>query len=80
MRRQGLQGRKLKQSKGLTRQDMKAAKFPDLLKHDFGASAPNRKWCGDITEIPTDGGKLYFGAGSVRASVVGLSDVGAPGR
>ena len=60
MRRQGLQGRKPKHSKGLTKQDRKAAKFPDLLKRDFSAPAPNLKWCGDITEIPTDEGKLYL--------------------
>ena len=60
MRRQGLQGRTLKRRKGLTRQDKKAPKFPDLLRRDFTASAPNRKWCGDITEIPTDEGKLYL--------------------
>ncbi len=60
MRRQGLQGRKPKHSKGLTKQDKKAPKFPDLLKRDFTARAPNLKWCGDITEIPTDEGKLYL--------------------
>jgi transposase InsO family protein len=60
MRRQGLQGRKPKRPKGLTKQDKKAPKFPDLLHRDFNASAPNRKWCGDITEIPTDEGKLYL--------------------
>jgi putative transposase len=60
MRRQGLQGRKPKHPKGLTRQDKKAPKFPDLLKRDFSASAPNLKWCGDITEIPTDEGKLFL--------------------
>ena len=48
MRRQGLQGRKPKRRKGLTKQDKQAAKFPDLLKRDFTASAPNRKWCGDL--------------------------------
>jgi putative transposase len=60
MRRQGLQGRKHKRPKGLTRQDKKAPKFPDLLRRDFSAPAPNRKWCGDITEIPTDEGKLFL--------------------
>jgi putative transposase len=59
MRRQGLQGRKPKRPKGLTRQD-KAAKFPDLLKRDFSAATLNLKWCGDITEIPTDEGKLFL--------------------
>jgi transposase InsO family protein len=60
MRRQGLQGRKPKHGKGLTRQDRTAPKFPDLLKRDFSAPAPNLKWCGDMTEIPTDEGKLYL--------------------
>jgi putative transposase len=60
MRRQVLAGRKPKQRKGLTRQDKTATKFPDLLKRDFTAPAPNVKWCGDMTEIPTDEGKLYL--------------------
>jgi putative transposase len=60
MRRQGLQGRKPKHPRGLTRQDNKAPKFPDLLRRDFTASAPNVKWCGDMTEIPTGEGKLYL--------------------
>jgi transposase InsO family protein len=60
MRRQGLQGRKPKPSRGLTRQDRKAATFPDLLKRDFSAPAPNVTWCGDMTEIPTAEGKLYL--------------------
>ena len=60
MRRQGLQGRKPKRRRGLTRQDRTAPKFPDLLHRDFTAGAPNVKWCGDITEIPTDEGKLFL--------------------
>ena len=48
MRRQGLQGRKPKRSRGLTRQDKSAPKFPDLLHRDFTAPAPNVKWCGDF--------------------------------
>ena len=59
-RRQGLQGRKPKRRRGLTRQDRSAPKFPDLLHRDFTAAAPNVKCCGDITEIPTDEGKLYL--------------------
>jgi putative transposase len=35
-------------------------KFPDLVNRDFTAAVPNVKWCGDITEIPTDEGKLYL--------------------
>jgi putative transposase len=60
MRSQGLFGRKPKRRKGLTRQDRAAPKFPDLVKRDFSAPAPNVKWCGDITEIPTSEGKLYL--------------------
>ena len=60
MRRQGLQGRKPKRPRGLTRQDQAAPTFPDLVRRDFTAEAPNRKWCGDLTEIPTDEGKFYL--------------------
>ena len=60
MRRQGLFGRKPKRSRGLTKQDRAAPKFPDLVRRDFSAPAPNVKWCGDITEIPTGEGKLYL--------------------
>ena len=60
MRRQGLQGRTPKRRRGLTGQDRSAPTFPDLLHRDFTAAAPNVKWCGDITEIPTDEGKLYL--------------------
>lgn len=60
MRRQGLQGRKPKRRRGLTKQDKNAPKFPDLVRRDFTADAPDRKWCGDITEIPTDEGKRYL--------------------
>jgi putative transposase len=60
MRRQGLAGRKPTRRRGLTRQDPKAPKFPDLVCRDFTASAPNAKWCGAITEIPTDQGKLFL--------------------
>ena len=30
------------------------------IKRDFTAGGPNLKWVGDITEIPTAGGKLYL--------------------
>ena len=60
MRRQGLVARKIKRRRGLTKQDKTAPKFPDLVNRDFTATAPNLKWCGDITEIPTADGKLYL--------------------
>jgi len=60
MARQHLVARSKKRRKGLTRPDKKKRPFPDLLRRDFTAPAPNVKWCGDITEIPTDEGKLYL--------------------
>ena len=60
MARQGLAGRFKKHRKGLTRPDKRKRPFPDLLNRDFTSPAPNLKWCGDITEIPTGEGKLYL--------------------
>ena len=60
MRRQGLVARRIKRRNGLTRQDRTAPKFPDLLKRNFTAERPNTRWVGDMTEIPTAGGKLYL--------------------
>lgn len=60
MARQGLVARPCKRRKNLTRPDKRARKFPDLLCRDFTADRPNQKWVGDMTEIPTDEGKLYL--------------------
>jgi putative transposase len=60
MRRQGLVARSKRRRKNLTRQDKSKKPFPDLLRRDFTAPAPNIKWVGDMTEIPTDEGKLYL--------------------
>jgi transposase InsO family protein len=61
MRRQGLMGRATRRRfRSLTRPDRAASPAPDLVKRDFTASAINVKWCGDLTEVPTDEGKLYL--------------------
>lgn len=60
MARQGLVARPKKRRKNLTRPDKRAVPFPDLVKRDFTAPAPNVKWVGDMTEIPTDEGKFYL--------------------
>ena len=60
MRRQNLIARVVRRRRGLTKADKTAAKFPDLVKRNFTASRQNRKWVGDITEIPTASGKLYL--------------------
>jgi putative transposase len=60
MARQGLVARTKKQRKNLTRPDKRAVPFPDLVKRDFTALAPDVTWVGDMTEIPTGEGKLYL--------------------
>jgi transposase InsO family protein len=61
MRRQGLQGRTPKRKRrSLTRPDKAAAPISDLVKRDYNAEGIDQKWCGDLTEIPTDEGKLYL--------------------
>ncbi|MFL6119858.1 IS3 family transposase [Actinophytocola sp.] len=60
MARQGMVARPKKRRKNLTRPDKRAVPFPDLVNRDFTAPAPNMTWVGDMTEIPTDEGKLYL--------------------
>jgi putative transposase len=60
MKRQGLVARSKKRRKNTTRADKKAVPFEDLVNRDFTAEAPNCTWVGDMTEIPTDEGKLYL--------------------
>lgn len=60
MRRQGLVARKIRRRRGLTRQDASAPKFADLVRRKFSAGAPNQKWVGDMTEIPTESGQKVY--------------------
>ena len=61
MARQGLVARPTRRRRRcLTRPDKAAPPVPDLVKRDFTAPAINLKWCGDLTEVPTDEGKLYL--------------------
>ena len=61
MARQGLRGRAPKRKRrSLTRPDKAAAPIPDLVKRDFSAERIDQRWCGDLTEIPTDEGKLFL--------------------
>ena len=73
MIRQGLVARPKRRFRSLTRPDKAAEPLPDLLKRDFSATKPDEKWCGDLTEIPTDEGKLYL------ASVLDLAARRIPG-
>jgi putative transposase len=55
----GLAGRKPKRRRSLTKQGKRKA-APDRVRRQFNAVAPNLLWCGDMTEIVTDEGKLYL--------------------
>ena len=59
MARQGPQGRCPKRKRrSLTRPDKAAAPIPDLVRRDCSAEAIDQRWCGNLTEIPTEEGKL----------------------
>ena len=60
MAEQHLAARRKKGRKGATRPGRGRWRAPDLVKRDFGAEKPNRKWFGDGTEIKTAEGKLYL--------------------
>lgn len=74
MARQGLRGRSPKRKRrSLTRPDKAAAPIPDLVRRDFAAEGIDQRWCGDLTEIPTDEAKLYL------ATVLDLGSRRLPG-
>jgi putative transposase len=74
MARQGLEGRSPKRKRRcLTRSDKAAEPIPDLVKRDFSTGPVEQRWCGDLTEIPTDEGKLYL------ATVLDLGSRRLPG-
>ncbi len=74
MARQGFQGRSPKRKRrSLTRPDKAAAPIPDLVGRDFNAEAVDQRWCGDLTEIQTEEGKLYL------ATVLDLASRRMPG-
>src|SRR5262249_29161007 len=55
----GLAGRKPRRRRSLTKPG-KRPTAPDRVRRQFTAVAPNLLWCGDLTEIVTDEGKLYL--------------------
>jgi putative transposase len=74
MREQGLVARRTRRRRGTTKPDKSARKAPDLLCRDFTPpEQPNVAWVGDLTEIPTDEGKLHL------ASVLDLHSRRVPG-
>lgn len=52
--------RRKRKPNGITKADKEAEKSENLIKQDFSASAPNKKWLTDITEIPCKDAKLYL--------------------
>jgi hypothetical protein len=63
MAEQGLVARRKRKRHGSTRPDKSARKAPDGLRRDFSPPPrPDVRWCGDLTEIPTDEGKLQLAA------------------
>jgi putative transposase len=63
MAEQGLVARRPRKRRSTTRPDRSAGKAPDALRRDFTPPArPNTRWVGDLTEIPTDEGKLHLAA------------------
>jgi transposase InsO family protein len=63
MAEQGLVARRKRKRRSTTRSDKSARKAPDALRRDFRPPArPDARWVGDLTEIPTDQGKLHLAA------------------
>jgi putative transposase len=64
MRLAGIRGIARRRFRSTTRQDPTAAPAPDLVRRRFVALAtrPDRLWVADITELPTDEGRLYLAA------------------
>jgi transposase InsO family protein len=65
MAEEKLVARVVRRRRGLTRPGRKPA-AKDHVRRQFNSVAPNLLWCGDLTEIVTDEGKLY------QASVLDL--------
>ncbi len=63
MAEQGLVARPKRPRRSTTRRGRSARKAPDALQRDFAPPArPDERWCGDLTEIPTDEGRFYLAA------------------
>nr|BFE65478.1 hypothetical protein GCM10020063_100040 [Dactylosporangium thailandense] len=60
MRRRGIAGRHLRCRRRTTVVDLAAMPVTDLLRRDFTATAPDRRWCGDITYLRVGGGWLFL--------------------
>jgi putative transposase len=62
MRQAGLQGLYRRRRRGCTVRDPAAEPASDLVNRTFTVEGPDRLWITDITEHPTDDGKVYCAA------------------
>ena len=62
MREQGLAGVTRRRKFRTTIRNAERRPAPDLVNREFSASAPNRLWVSDITEVPTKTRPLYLAA------------------
>jgi hypothetical protein len=60
MRADGLQGVTRRRRQGLTRRDATAVPNDDLVARQFTPNGPNELWVADITEHPSDDGRVYL--------------------
>jgi transposase InsO family protein len=60
MRAHGIAGLRLRRKVRTTVPEPSNTPVPDLVQRDFTAEAPNRKYVGDITYLPYEGGHLYL--------------------
>jgi len=62
MKLRRLRAKQVRRYKSTTKRNKKHRVAPNLLKRDFAADRPDRKWLSDITYIPTQEGWLYLAA------------------
>lgn len=60
MKENRLLQKKKRRNNSITQEDYEAQKSENLIKQDFTADEPNKKWLTDISEVPTAEGKLYI--------------------
>lgn len=60
MRQAGIVGIHRRRGRGCTRRDPDAAPSEDLVGRQFAVDEPDRLWVMDVTEHPTDEGKVYL--------------------
>jgi len=60
MRAAGLKAKQTRRYRSTTKRNKADRAAPNILKRDFSAEAPNKKWVADITYIATQEGWLYL--------------------